>query len=85
VFRKCPSCRSANVRRSSYHGLGALTKLGLFSPYRCRECNAHFRVVSRNIYVISAVIFAGLTGTAIVWIIYVAIYYSLPNIGPIGG
>src|SRR5262245_45790890 len=47
LFRRCPVCQSTEVRRSSFHGNGG-SCLGLYSPYRCRNCDAHFRVVSEK-------------------------------------
>ncbi len=46
-MKRCPACRSGNVRRSTIRG----TEHGrhaLRSPYRCKDCNARFWVFSRN-------------------------------------
>jgi transposase-like protein len=49
MSRKCPNCRSLNVRRSS-HGKDASAQPLFRSPYRCRECGEKFWVISRKIY-----------------------------------
>jgi len=51
MSRKCPECRSFNVRRSSVGEFG-LSKLPLLrSPYRCRDCGHMFLVIARRAYV----------------------------------
>ena len=47
LFRRCPACKSQNVRRSSFRE-GGRSRLGLFSPYRCRNCGRHFSVISQK-------------------------------------
>lgn len=47
--RRCPNCRSLNVRRSSRGKDGDAQSL-LRSPYRCRDCGEKFWVVARRIY-----------------------------------
>lgn len=53
---RCPHCKSTNVRRSSRTGGGIVVRLRLFSRYRCRDCNAVFRGVGENIYLIATII-----------------------------
>ena len=48
-LRQCPSCRSLDVHRSSEYGAGELKRSLFLSPYRCRNCNARFRVVSKRL------------------------------------
>jgi predicted RNA-binding Zn-ribbon protein involved in translation (DUF1610 family) len=47
ALHHCPACGSGNVRRSTLRGreVGAYK---FHSPYRCRECNERFWVVSRG-------------------------------------
>jgi len=49
ALRRCPSCGSFNVRRSSYHGTPTMSLFGILSPYRCRDCRTFFRGVSRDL------------------------------------
>jgi endogenous inhibitor of DNA gyrase (YacG/DUF329 family) len=47
MYRKCPHCGSANVRRSGRLESEA-SEHPFHSPYRCRECEQRFWVVSRR-------------------------------------
>ena len=46
--KKCPSCTSLNVRRSTRDKDGLAQPL-FRSPYRCRDCGEKFLVISRRI------------------------------------
>jgi hypothetical protein len=48
--RKCLNCGSVNVRRSGSLVSEAANRF-FRSPYRCRECDARFWVVSKKAYV----------------------------------
>lgn len=48
--RRCPNCKSFNVRRSSAGSRGASGRTYLRSPYRCRDCAEKFWVIGRNTY-----------------------------------
>jgi predicted RNA-binding Zn-ribbon protein involved in translation (DUF1610 family) len=54
ALHHCPACGSGNVRRSTLRGreVGAYR---FHSPYRCRECNERFWVVSRGARVAAVV------------------------------
>ena len=48
MHRRCPSCKSLNVRRSSQEEDG---ERPLFrSPYRCRDCQTKFWALSSKVY-----------------------------------
>ena len=47
--RKCPNCKSLDVRRST-RDKDDLAQLLFRSPYRCRDCGEKFWVISRRIY-----------------------------------
>ena len=49
MSRKCPNCRSLNVRRSS-RGKEPSAQPLFRSPYRCRDCGEKFWVISRKVY-----------------------------------
>ena len=78
MIRKCPSCGSANVRRSSFHGASAQAWLGVFSPYRCRDCEHFFRVVSRKFYICIALVAVSVGGVGALVLIYAAVIYGTP-------
>jgi hypothetical protein len=64
--RKCLNCGSANVRRSGF----VLSEAGnhsFRSPYRCRECDARFWVVSKKTYVAAIAGGTALALTVLVW------------------
>ena len=48
--RRCPNCKSFNVRRSSTGAAGAWGRPRLRSPYRCRDCAEKFWVIGRKTY-----------------------------------
>ena len=56
MFRQCPDCGSTQIRRSGTRGVGVLAHFHVLSPYRCRDCNAHFRTISKKFYALVAVI-----------------------------
>jgi hypothetical protein len=64
--RRCPYCGSVNVRRSGRLDSEA-TAHPFHSPYRCRECEQRFWVVSRKTWVGAAAGFAALAVSVIVW------------------
>jgi transposase-like protein len=47
--RRCPNCKSLNVRRSSQERGDAEQPL-LRSPYRCRDCETKFWALSTKVY-----------------------------------
>jgi endogenous inhibitor of DNA gyrase (YacG/DUF329 family) len=47
MIRKCPHCGSASVRRSGRRESEA-SEYPFHSPYRCRDCEQRFWVVSRR-------------------------------------
>jgi hypothetical protein len=52
--RKCPSCGSTNVRRSSIPPGEITWRNEVLSPYRCRDCMLQFWVISRKTYLAAA-------------------------------
>jgi len=48
--RKCPNCKSFNVRRSSTQEFGVSREPLIKSPYRCRDCGEMFWVIARKTY-----------------------------------
>ena len=68
--RRCPVCKSEDVRRSSFYRTD-VTWFGALSPYRCRNCDAHFTVISQNFYLLVVV---GLVAAAIAILITVGIF-----------
>jgi transposase-like protein len=56
--RKCPGCRSRNVRRSPTPEPDVTWRRHFLSPYVCRDCKLQFRVISRRTYRAAAVILA---------------------------
>jgi hypothetical protein len=64
MARKCPKCKSFNVRRSAVRSTRDQRRHWLFSPYRCRDCRERFWVISRTT---SAYLLAGaLTATLVI-------------------
>src|SRR6188474_1928473 len=55
--RRCPNCKSFNVRRSSHEPDDASEPL-LRSPYRCRDCHTKFWAISSKVYKRAALILA---------------------------
>ena len=64
--RKCLNCGSANVRRSGFLVSEAAPRF-FRSPYRCRECDARFWVVSKKTYIAAIAGGAALALTVLVW------------------
>ena len=60
MTRKCPSCKSANVRRSSTPASEVTWRNGVLSRYRCRDCMLQFWVAGRKTYLIAAGIVAAI-------------------------
>ena len=72
--RKCPHCGCLDVRKSG--SLQSEAQAHRFhSPYRCRECDARFWVVSRKAYLVA------LAGVVIVVAALVVIVGSATSIG----
>ena len=46
--KKCPSCGSANVQRSSFRSPEEAELHVFTSPYRCEDCSQRFWVLSRK-------------------------------------
>ena len=65
--RKCPSCNSINVRRSSIRRSEGSRSLLFLSPYHCRDCNARFSTVSSKTFVRGAVIGAAILAAVVIW------------------
>lgn len=66
MIRKCPSCRSRNVRRSATPDAEVTWRNQLLSPYRCRDCQTQFQVVSRKTYIVAGSLVAAIVVAAIV-------------------
>ena len=77
MTRKCPSCKSTNVRRSSTPASEVTWRNGVFSPYRCRDCTLQFWVISRKTYTIAGAIVAAIA--AMVLAIVVLEMLASPN------
>ena len=58
--RKCPSCGSNNVRRSSTPAAEMTWRNEFLSRYRCRDCMLQFWVISRKTYLIVAAVVASI-------------------------
>jgi len=67
MARKCPSCKSINVRRSTVR-TSEITLRHLFvSPYRCRDCRTRFWVLSRNAYYLAVILGIFVTAGLVAW------------------
>jgi len=66
-LRKCPSCGSFNVRRSSIRVSEVLAHHVLRSPYRCRECGKRFWVVSKRAYYLAGFLVVAVLAGVIAW------------------
>ncbi len=66
MTRKCLNCGSANVRRSGVV-VSEVANHFFRSPYRCRECDARFWVVSKKTYVATIAGGTALALTVLVW------------------
>ena|SRR6266446_108846 len=64
--RKCLNCGSANVRRSGFVVSEAANHF-FRSPYRCRDCDARFWVVSKKTFVTTVAGGTALALTVLVW------------------
>jgi hypothetical protein len=60
MTKKCPSCKSANVRRSSTPEPEVTWRNGVFSRYRCRDCMLQFWVIGRKTYLTATAIVAAI-------------------------
>ncbi len=58
--RKCPSCGSSNVRRSSTPEAERTWRNEFLSRYRCRDCMLQFWVISRKTYLIAVAVVAAI-------------------------
>lgn len=67
VARKCPACKSLNVRRSSIHAAEVNAQHIFLSPYRCRDCRERFWVIGRNTYFFAGVVAVAMLSGAVVW------------------
>jgi hypothetical protein len=65
--RKCPYCRKSNVRRSSIRTAELTARHIFLSPYRCRDCQERFWVISRNVYFLAGIIGVALAVGAGAW------------------
>ena len=66
LLRRCPGCRSSNVRRSSFHGASDAALYGALSPYRCNDCQTFFRFLSKEFQVGVAVILSIMVASVVV-------------------
>jgi hypothetical protein len=60
MTKKCPSCKSGNVRRSSTPASEVTWRNGVFSRYRCRDCTLQFWTIGRRTYLIAGVFVAAI-------------------------
>ena len=67
MFTKCPACGSLNVRRSLIRPVEASAKPRLRSPYRCRECDERFWVVSRRAYYLATLVGVAAVAGTLAW------------------
>ena len=65
--RKCPGCGNFNTRRSSVRAYELTARHIFFSPYRCRDCQHRFWVISRHVYYLAGIIGVALVTGAITW------------------
>ena len=73
MVRRCPECGSYNVRRSSFRDQREDAVLGIFSPYRCRDCRVLFRVVSKKVIIFGGVLLAVAIIWALLWLFGVVV------------
>lgn len=64
--RKCPSCGSSNVRRSSAPPDEITWRNEILSRYRCRDCMLQFWVISRKTYIAAAWVMAAIAVVVVV-------------------
>ncbi len=67
MVRRCPSCKGHNARRSKIRGTEVTARRLFFSPYRCRDCQTRFWVISRNTYQFAALIGVAIAAGVIGW------------------
>lgn len=70
MARKCPRCRSLDVRRSAIHVNDGSARHIFFSPYRCRKCRVRFWTISKDTYYLAgivAVVFLAGSASWTVW------------------
>ena len=53
-----------------------LPGLGVFSPYRCRNCNAHFEVISERFRLFVIVIIVVSAAIAILTILFLGVFHG---------
>src|SRR5262245_60622213 len=70
LIKRCPGCRSFNVRLSSFYGASEAALFGALSPYRCNDCHTFFRVVSREFRVGVAVILSIVVTSVVVALLF---------------
>ena len=56
MAKKCPSCKSFNLRRSTVRASEITLRHLFVSPYRCRDCRTRFWVLSQNTYYLAAIL-----------------------------
>lgn len=71
VVKRCPVCKSINVRRSSA-GAAEARSHGFQSPYRCETCDTRFWVISRKARLAAA------AAAVCVLVIVLAVVSSIP-------
>ena len=64
---KCPSCGRLKTRRSSVRAYELTARHIFYSPYRCRDCQHRFWVISRNVYYLAGIIGVALVAGALSW------------------
>jgi TPR repeat protein len=67
MFAKCPACKSFNVRRSSIRAAELSSRPRLRSPYRCRDCDERFWVISRRGYYLMSFVGVVLVAGTVAW------------------
>ena len=65
--RKCPRCGHYKTRRSVVRTHELKTRNVFLSPYRCRDCQHRFWVVSRNAYYLATIVGVALVTGAVTW------------------
>jgi len=77
MTRKCPGCKSANVRRSSTPASEVTWRNEVFSRYRCRDCMLQFWTIGRKTYLMAGAFVAAIA--AIVLIVVVVEMLTSPD------
>jgi len=70
LIKRCPGCRSFNVRHSSFYGASDAALFGALSPYRCNDCHTFFRLVSSEFKVGVAVILSVVVSSVVVMLLF---------------